>query len=133
MTTPTIELKPSAHPLPAAEREAILANPGFGRHFTDHMVTIKWTEGRGWHDGQLVPYAPISLDPATTVLRPLLRSTMTSCGGRADGCAIAGSSEAATALARMPPVWRRPSRSRSRAPTTTTRGNGTMFIGRGSR
>jgi branched-chain amino acid aminotransferase len=68
MTTPTIELKPSAHPLSDAEREAILANPGFGRHFTDHMVTIKWTEGRGWHDGQLVPYAPISLDPATTVL-----------------------------------------------------------------
>ncbi|MET8948468.1 branched-chain amino acid aminotransferase [Streptomyces sp. NPDC004542] len=68
MTTPTIELKPSAHPLPAAEREAILTNPGFGRHFTDHMVTIKWTEGRGWHDGQLVPYAPIPLDPATNVL-----------------------------------------------------------------
>ncbi|MGW0103598.1 branched chain amino acid aminotransferase, partial [Nocardia sp. NPDC003354] len=68
MTTPTIELKPSAHPLPEAERAAILANPGFGRHFTDHMVTIKWTEGRGWHDGQLVPYAPLSLDPATMVL-----------------------------------------------------------------
>ena len=32
------------------------------------MVTIKWTEGRGWHDGQLVPYAPLSLDPATMVL-----------------------------------------------------------------
>ncbi|MEU6404478.1 branched-chain amino acid aminotransferase [Streptomyces sp. NPDC046985] len=68
MTTPTIELKPSAHPLSAAEREAILARPGFGRYFTDHMVTIRWTEGRGWHDGQLVPYAPISLDPATHVL-----------------------------------------------------------------
>lgn len=68
MTTPTIELKPSAHPLSDAEREAILADPGFGRHFTDHMVTIKWTEGRGWHDGQLVPYAPIPLDPATHVL-----------------------------------------------------------------
>ncbi|MEU1342096.1 branched-chain amino acid aminotransferase [Streptomyces sp. NPDC090075] len=68
MTTPTIELKPSAHPTAAAEREAILASPGFGRHFTDHMVTIKWTEGRGWHDGQLVPYAPIPLDPATNVL-----------------------------------------------------------------
>ncbi|MFF4751921.1 branched-chain amino acid aminotransferase [Streptomyces sp. NPDC002514] len=68
MTTPKIELKPSAHPLPAAERAAILANPGFGRHFTDHMVTIRWTEGRGWHDGQLVPYAPIPLDPATNVL-----------------------------------------------------------------
>ncbi|MCN9240285.1 branched-chain amino acid aminotransferase [Streptomyces sp. RY43-2] len=64
----TIELKPSSHPTSDAEREAILANPGFGRHFTDHMVTIKWTEGRGWHDGQLVPYAPIPLDPATNVL-----------------------------------------------------------------
>jgi branched-chain amino acid aminotransferase len=68
MTTPTIELKPSAHPLAAAEREAILAEPGFGRHFTDHMVTIKWTEGRGWHDAQLVPYAPLSLDPANMTL-----------------------------------------------------------------
>ncbi|CAM5743468.1 hypothetical protein SHIRM173S_06443 [Streptomyces hirsutus] len=68
MTTPTIELKPYHHPLSDAEREAILADPGFGRHFTDHMVTIKWTEGRGWHDGQLAPYAPIPLDPATHVL-----------------------------------------------------------------
>ncbi|QKV92383.1 branched-chain amino acid aminotransferase [Streptomyces sp. NA02950] len=68
MTTPTIELKPSAHPLSDAERERILANPGFGRHFTDHMVTIKWTEGRGWHDAQLVPYAALPLDPANMTL-----------------------------------------------------------------
>ncbi|MGD6743122.1 branched-chain amino acid aminotransferase [Streptomyces sp. BH106] len=68
MTTPTIELKPTATPLSAAQREEILANPGFGRHFTDHMVIVKWTEGRGWHDGQLVPYGPLSLDPATNVL-----------------------------------------------------------------
>ncbi|MEV4869006.1 branched-chain amino acid aminotransferase [Streptomyces syringium] len=68
MTTPTIELKPSSHPLSDAEREKILAAPGFGRHFTDHMVTIKWTEGRGWHDGQLVPYAPLSIDPANMTL-----------------------------------------------------------------
>lgn len=68
MTTPTIELKPSSHPLSDEERERILANPGFGRHFTDHMVTIKWTEGRGWHDAQLVPYAPLSLDPANMTL-----------------------------------------------------------------
>ncbi|MER0246922.1 branched chain amino acid aminotransferase, partial [Streptomyces sp. HSW2009] len=68
MTTTTIELKPSSHPLPAAEREAILANPGFGRHFTDHMVTVKWTEGRGWHEAQLVPYAPLSIDPANMTL-----------------------------------------------------------------
>ncbi|MBW5484749.1 branched-chain amino acid aminotransferase [Streptomyces bambusae] len=68
MTTPTIELKPSSNPLSAAEREAILASPGFGRHFTDHMVTIKWTEGRGWHDAELVPYAPLSIDPANMTL-----------------------------------------------------------------
>ncbi|MFI0939968.1 branched-chain amino acid aminotransferase [Streptomyces sp. NPDC021020] len=68
MTTPTIELKPSAHPLPVAQRDAILADPGFGRHFTDHMVTIKWTAGRGWHDAQLVPYAPLSIEPANMTL-----------------------------------------------------------------
>ncbi|TRV78459.1 branched-chain amino acid aminotransferase [Streptomyces sp. 130] len=67
MTT-TIELKPSSNPLSDAEREAILAKPGFGRYFTDHMVTIKWTEGRGWHDAQLVPYAPLSIDPANMTL-----------------------------------------------------------------
>ena len=32
------------------------------------MVTIRWTEAAGWHDAQLVPYAPIPLDPATNVL-----------------------------------------------------------------
>ncbi|TKA11662.1 branched-chain amino acid aminotransferase [Actinacidiphila oryziradicis] len=68
MTTPAIELKPSSHPLSDAEREAILADPGFGRYFTDHMVTIRWTEGRGWHDAQLVPYAPLSIDPANMTL-----------------------------------------------------------------
>jgi branched-chain amino acid aminotransferase len=32
------------------------------------MVTIAWTEGRGWHDAQLVPYGPLELDPATMAL-----------------------------------------------------------------
>ena len=64
----TIALKPTTQPLPQAQREAILADPGFGRHFTDHMVTIEWTEGRGWHDAQLVPYGPLQLDPATMAL-----------------------------------------------------------------
>ncbi len=68
MDTIEIELKPSAHPLAAEEREARLANPGFGRFFTDNMVTIRWTEGRGWHDAQLVPYGPIEIDPATSIL-----------------------------------------------------------------
>ncbi|BFV57191.1 branched-chain amino acid aminotransferase [Kitasatospora sp. CMC57] len=73
MSTPTqapitFDLKPSAHPLSDSERTARLANPGFGRVFTDHMVTIRWTEGRGWHDAQLTPYAPLEIDPANMTL-----------------------------------------------------------------
>ena len=55
-------------PRSADERAAILADPGFGRYFTDHMVRIEWTAGGGWGPGQVVPYAPITLDPATMAL-----------------------------------------------------------------
>lgn len=63
-----IELKPSQHPLSQAQREEILANPGFGKYFTDHMVTADWTEEAGWHNAQLVPYGPLSFDPATNFM-----------------------------------------------------------------
>ncbi|TVT30458.1 branched-chain amino acid aminotransferase [Amycolatopsis rhizosphaerae] len=58
------------HPSPAsAERVAeVLANPGFGKFFTDHMVTLRFDTERGWHDGQVRPYEPLVLDPATSVL-----------------------------------------------------------------
>ncbi len=46
----------------------ILANPGFGIHFTDHMLTLEWTPEAGWHDGRITKYGPLSLDPATAVL-----------------------------------------------------------------
>ncbi|MEJ7833444.1 MAG: branched-chain amino acid aminotransferase [Nocardioides sp.] len=46
----------------------ILANPGFGTHFTDHMVTVEWTPDRGWYDARVTPYGPLTLDPATAVL-----------------------------------------------------------------
>jgi len=51
-----------------AEHEAILANPGFGQHFTDHMVDVCWSVGGGWHRPQVKPYGPLSLDPAAAVL-----------------------------------------------------------------
>ena len=50
------------------ERIAMLENPGFGRVFTDHMITLRWSADQGWHDGKLEPYGPLSLDPATAVL-----------------------------------------------------------------
>ncbi|HEX2312265.1 MAG TPA: branched-chain amino acid aminotransferase [Thermomonospora sp.] len=62
----TVTLSPN--PTPEAERERILANPGWGQYFTDHMITIRYAEGRGWHDARLEPYGPVSLDPATSVL-----------------------------------------------------------------
>ena len=46
----------------------ILANPGFGQHFTDHMFTVEWTPDQGWHDARVTPYGPLSMDPATAVL-----------------------------------------------------------------
>ncbi|MGE4521218.1 MAG: branched-chain amino acid aminotransferase [Acetobacter sp.] len=52
----------------AAERERIVANPGFGRAFTDHMVVITYTEGRGWHSPEIMPRQPLVLDPAASVL-----------------------------------------------------------------
>ncbi len=40
---------------------------GFGKIFTDHMFVIDYEEGKGWYDPRIVPYGPLSLDPATTV------------------------------------------------------------------
>jgi branched-chain amino acid aminotransferase len=50
------------------QRKKILADPGFGRVFTDHMVRIAWNRENGWHGAELVGYAPLQLDPAVTVL-----------------------------------------------------------------
>ena len=40
---------------------------GFGKIFTDHMFVMDYTEGQGWHDARIVPYAPLVLDPAALV------------------------------------------------------------------
>jgi branched-chain amino acid aminotransferase len=62
------ELRSNPKPRSESERSAILANPGFGMHFTDHMAVATWTAADGWHDSAIVPYGPFSLDPATAVL-----------------------------------------------------------------
>ncbi len=43
-------------------------NLGFGTYFTDHMFIMDYTEGKGWHDPRIVPYAPLEMDPASMVL-----------------------------------------------------------------
>jgi branched-chain amino acid aminotransferase len=62
------EIRPNPAPVSDAERAALLANPGFGRIFTDHMVTIRYAEGKGWYEPRVEARAPIQLDPASAVL-----------------------------------------------------------------
>jgi len=40
---------------------------GFGKIFTDHMFLMDYTDGQGWHDPRIVPYAPFTLDPACVI------------------------------------------------------------------
>jgi branched-chain amino acid aminotransferase len=74
MTTDTgtalwpIEIHPNENPTAEARRVEILADPGFGRYYTDHMVRATWTEADGWHGARLEAYAPLTLDPATNFL-----------------------------------------------------------------
>ncbi|CAN5337288.1 branched-chain amino acid aminotransferase [soil metagenome] len=55
-------------PTTAEDRAALLTEPGFGTVFTDHMVTIRYAAGKGWHDATIGPRGPILLDPAAAVL-----------------------------------------------------------------
>ena len=41
---------------------------GFGKVFTDHMLLVDWTEGKGWYDARILPFGRIDLHPASTVL-----------------------------------------------------------------
>jgi branched-chain amino acid aminotransferase len=65
-----MQISTTANPAPVAlaRLEAIHANPGFGQHFTDHMLLVEWTPDAGWHDARIQPYGPLTLDPATAVL-----------------------------------------------------------------
>jgi branched-chain amino acid aminotransferase len=68
MSADGFDLKPSKAPKSAGERDALLkGNLGFGRLFTENMVTIRYQNG-AWQRGELVPYGPLSLDPAASVL-----------------------------------------------------------------
>lgn len=65
---PPFRYIPHPAPTPAEARAEKLRDPGFGRVFTDHMVTVRWTEGQGWHDPQVRAREAFSIDPASAVL-----------------------------------------------------------------
>jgi hypothetical protein len=58
-----VTVRPSATWGDAAARSEILANPAFGKVFTDHTVSVSWTSAAGWHDGRLAAYEPVRIDP----------------------------------------------------------------------
>ena len=60
--------QPHPSPMPSAERDAILVNPGFGKTFTDHMFVMRYDVDRGWHNGTIEARAPFQIDPACAVL-----------------------------------------------------------------
>jgi branched-chain amino acid aminotransferase len=60
--------EPSSNPTSVEERTRLIADPGFGRVFTDHMVVIRYNEAQGWHDAKVTARKPLTLDPATAVL-----------------------------------------------------------------
>ena len=71
---PELRFTSLPHPAPTAAdaRARILADPGFGTNFSDHMVQIEWDEGTdgigAWHNATVGPRQPIALDPAAAVL-----------------------------------------------------------------
>src|SRR5699024_10916035 len=40
---------------------------GFGKYFTDHMFVMEYHHLKGWYGGQIIPYQPLTLDPASIV------------------------------------------------------------------
>jgi len=62
------DIRATSHPAPEARRDEIVADPRFGSAFTDHMVTLRWTAERGWHDGKVEALAPFQVHPACAVL-----------------------------------------------------------------
>jgi branched-chain amino acid aminotransferase len=65
---PDFRFEPNPAPRDAGERAALLANPGFGKVFSDHMVTLRYSPERGWHDGLIGPHEAFRHLPATLVL-----------------------------------------------------------------
>ncbi|NLC96275.1 MAG: branched-chain amino acid aminotransferase [Erysipelotrichaceae bacterium] len=54
------------------EREVLKEKPksnfGFGKYYTDYMFMLDYTEGKGFHDGRIVPFGDITINPSMMVL-----------------------------------------------------------------
>jgi branched-chain amino acid aminotransferase len=66
--TVSFQRRPSPAVAPADRVAEILADPRFGKHVTDHMVTIEFTHERGWHNATIGPHEPLRLSPCASAL-----------------------------------------------------------------
>jgi branched-chain amino acid aminotransferase len=60
-------VEPNTQPASDDQRAQILANPGFGQYFSDHMAIATWDQENGWHDARITAFGPLELSPATSV------------------------------------------------------------------
>ena len=131
-----LTFEPAEKPVPADERAKLLADPGFGRVFTDHMAIIEYDEHEGWHDARITARTPFLMDPASPVLHYAqeifegMKAYRRPGGGAALFRPDANARRFAKSAIRMamPPLpedmfldsvhWSAPTRSGSRAPRT---------------
>ncbi|WP_375402967.1 hypothetical protein [uncultured Sphingomonas sp.] len=83
----TFEIWRHPAPTPPGERARPLLSPGFSRVFVDHMVTIRYAAGCGWHDAQIGSCEPIPLNPIIAVLHYTLGTLQESDGAGLGGLA----------------------------------------------
>ncbi len=62
---PELKIQLTDHP---KAKPADQSKLGFGNYFTDHMFMMDYSTEDGWHNARIIPYGPISLDPAAMVL-----------------------------------------------------------------
>jgi len=62
---PEIKIELTKNP---KEKVKDVSQMAFGKVYTDHMFMMDYSDGQGWHDPRIVPYGPLSLDPASMVL-----------------------------------------------------------------
>jgi len=59
----TFDIQLTTNPKPKPDPNTLK----FGKEFSDHMFVMEYETGKGWHDGRIIPYAPLLLDPAASV------------------------------------------------------------------
>ena len=64
-------MKFTINPVPMGERRSKPTDEsklGFGKIYSDHMFTMKWTASNGWEEPTVDKYQPLSLAPSALVL-----------------------------------------------------------------